>query len=103
MNERDKIIEIVIKTKTKIAGISLQNMIGGGAMASDIADALLANGIGDVTAWKRRSDLAESLRNIYWRSLNIIEKEVKVASEMTREAAAREIEEEKSNGEKKKV
>lgn len=57
MNERDKIIEIVLNTE--ITGISLQNIIGGSSLAIDIADALIANGIGDVAEWKRSAEVAE--------------------------------------------
>lgn len=101
MNEREKIIEIIESDYCiryhQCEGCRYEHK---NCKPQRLADALIANGIGDVAAWKRRYDLAESLRNIYWRSLNIIEKEVKVASEMTREAAEREIEEEENNGKK---
>ena len=55
MNERDKIIEIINSI------IPDRNVFYGEReyTVGDIADALLANGIGDVAEWKRRAEVAE--------------------------------------------
>ena len=94
MNERDKIIEIIgydyCVRYHQCEGCKYEPK---NCKAERIADALIANGIGDVAEWKKRADLAESLRNIYWRSLNVIEKEINLAKEITQQAE-REIEEE---------
>lgn len=74
MNERDKIIDIVERSRT--CGINnscyeckydkeLENYKDMSCSTLRIADALIANGIGDVAEWKRRAEVAErALRNI---------------------------------------
>lgn len=55
MNERDKIIEVI---NSILPG---RNVFYGEReyTVGDIADALIANGYGDVSEWKRRAEVAE--------------------------------------------
>lgn len=60
---RDKIIGIVLDTP--ITGIKIREILGGEATANVIANALISEGIGDVSEWNHRAEVAErALRNI---------------------------------------
>ena len=59
MTERERMIEIVLDTE--ITGIKLRNITGGISTANAIADALIAAGIGDVTAHEAEAE--------YWKTI----------------------------------
>lgn len=65
MNEqelREKIVGIVLDVP--ITGIKIRGILGGEAAANNIAEALIAAGIGDISEWKHRAEVAErALRN----------------------------------------
>lgn len=72
MNERDKIIEI-LKSNDKAffeEKVIKGNSIHDNEFAERLADALLANGIGDVAEWKRRAEVAERNDKIKERALD---------------------------------
>ena len=52
MTEREKIIKIVLNAE--VTGIALKDVIGGETTAKKLADALIENGIGDITEWKEK-------------------------------------------------
>lgn len=66
MNEqelREKIVGIVLDIP--ITGIKIREILGGEATANNIAEALIAAGIGDISEWKHRAKVAErALKNI---------------------------------------
>ena len=68
MNERDKIIEILRKEVFE-DGAGERYCIHDKAR-EQLADALLANGIGDVAEWKRRAEVAERNDKIKDRALD---------------------------------
>lgn len=60
MNEqelKEKIIRIVLDTP--ITGIKIRGILGGEATANAIANALISEGIGDVSEWNHRAEVAE--------------------------------------------
>lgn len=60
---RDKIIGIVLDVP--ITGIKIRDILGGVATANNIAEALITAGIGDVSEYKHRAEVAErALRKI---------------------------------------
>ena len=71
MNERDKIIEIIRKRLTELSGscqtddIPLDKksaeIVKG--FAYELTDALLKNGIGDVSEWKKRAEVESKINN----------------------------------------
>lgn len=54
---RDKIIGIVLYVP--ITGIKIREILGGEATANAIADALISAGIGGVSEWRHRDEVAE--------------------------------------------
>lgn len=50
---KKKIVEVVLNSE--ITGIQIRDITGGYSMANNIADALIAAGIGDVTEWKEKA------------------------------------------------
>ena len=54
---KKKIVEVVLNSE--ITGIQIRAITGGYSMANNIADALIAAGIGDVSEWKHRAEVAE--------------------------------------------
>lgn len=54
---RDKIIGIV--SDVSITGIKIREILGGEATANVIANALISEGIGDVSEWNHRAEVAE--------------------------------------------
>lgn len=60
---KKKIVEVVLNSE--ITGIQVRAITGGYSMANNIADALIAAGIGDVEEAEHRAEIAErALRNI---------------------------------------
>lgn len=60
MNEqelKEKIIRIVLDVP--ITGIKIREILGGEATANVIANALISEGIGDVSEWNHRAEVAE--------------------------------------------
>ena len=64
---RDKIIGIVLYVP--ITGVKIREILGGEATANAIADALISAGIGGVSEWKHRAEVAEEERDKAQKSL----------------------------------
>lgn len=61
MNEqelREKVARIVLDVP--ITGIKIREILGGEATANVIANALISEGIGDVSVYKHRAEVAEA-------------------------------------------
>ena len=67
---KEKIIGIVLDVP--ITGIKIRAIIGGEAFANNIAEALIAAGIGDVSEYKHRAEVVEKEREEYRNSNRIV-------------------------------
>lgn len=78
---KKKIVEVVLDSE--ITGIQIRTITGGYSMANNIADALIAAGIGDVKEAQHRADAAEQVLHDFAKLLGMgdVEKEEELYSD----------------------